>query len=812
MAKSARITPTFVRFVPQSSKEQGVTILNQRLPAKLTRSIAVLAVAFVLALSLGAGSNAHAQGQAEITMTVRAGFGGLCKAERWYPVRVLVENSGNDLNDVRILAKYKYGGSENAYAADLALPGSSRKEVTLYARAADSVRQVVTVSLVSKDKTLASTSVNLSCMGGESQVIGVIADEPTAFDELGGLDLVGGQTRTAELTLAELPERVEGWDTLDVLVISGVDTGTLSPEQRLALAEWVARGGRLLAVGGPKWQAVSAGLADLLPVQVNSTKQVEGLSALAKYMRSEDPLEGGTTVSVGSAREGANVLLAQNGTSLIVEGQLGLGRVLYLAADPALQPLSEWDRMDELYKLLFSPRLAQPRWSRINVWDVYEAEQALSVLSDVETPSILYMLCWLGGYIALIGPVNYLILKRLKRNQLAWVSIPVLAISFTVIAYVTGGIYRGSGPILNRMAVVQAWDGQEQAQVQALVGVYSPNRATYTLQMENLLAGSFDTSLDTGENWLDIQNGMTSQVPEIRVESGGMKTFMLEGSTPALPITHTLTIQISDKNPMLTGRITNNSSHTLKGAWIVLPGYRRILGDILPGKSVDVNLTLVNGSNGALLGTTASNILGVDEYPEKSIDARRVRFLNSVLTTGYYYENPSDPNWGIHLMGWLDEAVLDVELAGRRAETIDTTLYVVSMTPTVRYSNGPWKLTPAMFIWEGSNSTVSPYGRMDLSTGDYALYFRPAIPLHYRSVKNLALSLNTPNMNTIPRCSLWDFTEGQWHKVEGLTKSDNNILNAGRFVGPNGEILIHVDGTSSAIEVLASHFTLVVNP
>lgn len=786
--------------------------MNQRLPAQLTRSIAVLAVAFMLALSLGAGMDVHAQGTAEITITARAGFNNICRQGHWYPVRVQVENKGQDLDDVRILVRHKNAGNESAYAADLALPASSRKQVTLYARAVDSMRQTITVSLVSKGKTLAATSVNLNCVGADTQVIGVIADDPTAYIQMGSSDLASNPLLRAEPSLEDLPEGVEDWETLDVLVISGVDTGTLSQEQRTALKGWVTRGGRLFVVGGPKWQAASAGLGELLPVQVSGTQQVDGLSALASYLRSDDKLAVETTLAVGDLHKDASVLIEQDGIPLLAERRIGQGSVLYLAADPALQPLSEWNRMDDLYGFLFSPPPALPRWTRIDAWDPYEGEQALSTLKNLDAPSALYLLCWLGGYIILIGPANYLLLKRLKRNHLAWISIPALALLFTAIAYVTGGIYRGAGPILNRLAVIQAWEGEDQARVQALVGLYSPSRATYTLEMQNLRAIPIEDEFGTGGSWLEIQDGATSSAPDIHVEAGGMKSFALEGSAPALSITHTLTIQISDKSPQLRGAITNDSPYTLRDALLVLPGSRRSLGDLLPGQSVEVKLPMMNSASGPLFGSTAASILGVEEYPQENEDARRVHFFSSVLSTGYYYAMPSDPSWGIHLMGWLDDVPLAVELDGRRAETIDTTLYVVSLSPTLQFAKGPWRLPPAMFTWEGSSSTVSPYGSMDLSTGGYTLHFKPAFPLHYRSVKSLNLHLAAANYGFVPRCLLWDFVDSQWHQLDNLAQGNNEIPNPGRYVGPNGEVLLKVESTSNPEQISASHVTLVVNP
>lgn len=788
--------------------------MNQRLPAKLIRPIVILAVAWLLALSPGAGMNVHAQGAAEIKLTVRAGFDGICRQLHIYPVRVQVENNGKDLGDVRILVRYKYGNGEATHATDLALPAASRKETTLYARAVNSYRQSITVSLMDGNKTLASSNVNLNCVGEDTLVIGVIADDPAAYSQTGDSTFSNNPLRRAEPRLDELPEQVEGWETLDALIVAGVDTGALRREQRAALGEWVARGGRLFVVGGAKWQAVGAGLGELLPVQANGTQTVAGLPALAEYLRSDDALTGRHIVSVGSLREDAIVLIEQDGIPLLAEKPLGVGNVLYLAGDPALQPLNQWNRMDELYLLLLSPRPILPRWARPAAWDTYEAEQALSVLTELQAPSMLYMLCWLGGYIVLVGPFNYLLLKRLKRNHLAWISIPALAVLFTVIAYAAGGIYRGSGPVLNRLTVIQAWEDGEQARVQALVGLYSPNRAGYTLRMENLRASPIEDISASNNDWLDIQNGTTSQVNNIRVEAGGMKSFLVEGSMPALSITHTLTLKIGDKNPTLTGQITNNSPYTIRNAEIVLQGTRRTLGDLLPGKSASVNLALVNGSKGALVDLDAASILGIDKYPEKSKAARRLHFLNSILAAGYYNETPHDPNWGIHLMGWLDEMPLAVELDGRQAETIDTTLYVVSLAPTVQYSSkGPWRLTPAAFAWEGSDATVSPYGDMDLSISGYILHFKPAIPLRYRSVESLRLRLFTANTVDTPKFSLWDFTKGQWQTIDGISQGDSPIPYPERYVGPNGEVVIHVEANNTSYEeVVSSYFSLVVNP
>src|SRR5260370_82991 len=104
-----------------------------------------------------------------------------------------------------------------------------------------------------------------------------------------------------------------------------------------------------------------------------------------------------------------------------------------------------------------------------------------------------------GGIIAIcsVGPINYLILRRLKRRELAWVTVPALVVVFSAGAYFTGYQVRGGQASLHRLAVVQVWPNADQAQVDGLVGVFSPRRTAYDVVFgPGLLARPMP--LDTG--------------------------------------------------------------------------------------------------------------------------------------------------------------------------------------------------------------------------------------------------------------------------------------------------------------------------
>ena len=97
----------------------------------------------------------------------------------------------------------------------------------------------------------------------------------------------------------------------------------------------------------------------------------------------------------------------------------------------------------------------------------------------VALPPIQGLIALLGAYILLIGPINYLVLKRLDRREWAWVTMPALIVAFAVAAYGFGSLLRGSEVIVNEVAIVRGAPGATEGTAQAYLGVFSPSRGTY---------------------------------------------------------------------------------------------------------------------------------------------------------------------------------------------------------------------------------------------------------------------------------------------------------------------------------------------
>lgn len=764
------------------------------------------------------GGQVRAQGQKSLQLIVTAGLDGYCKENRWLPVRVQAENSGAEIRGEIQLSYINSNNGLSVYAEEVILPTTSRKEITLYFFPEDFIRNLK-VSVVSGRETLVTQAFSLSCIGAENTLVGLLTDSPASFDMLNEITPLKGSVKTAPLQIQDLPDKSEVWMSLDVLIISGGDMNALSAEQRAALTMWIANGGRLMVTGGPAWQGNTAGLGDLLPVEVNSERTVEGLHTLSDYLQVQDLLEGEIVLAVGKVREGASVLVEEGGVPLLVEREIGFGKVIYFAADPTLNPLADWDGLQAMYGHLLMEQPAKLNWTS-GIWDDYAVSNVATVFDNSGLPSALFICCWLLLYVLIIGPINFFVVRRLKKPERAWLTIPVLVVMFSAVAYFYGFVYRGQRPILNRVAVIQAWEGVETASVRGVVGLYSPRRGRFTISAEDGFLmhplTNMDATLQSGDGWLSLKTDDQITAPDISVEIGGVQSVQVKGAVPALQVQHDLVLSM-DTTPKIRGSVTNNSSYTLRDALIVSSGNWMDLGDLTPGAtSKPINLSFNNLSDNQFYQSDAYTILGSGYgYPLETEETRRQQILNMVMETSNYRYYGSQGNWGVYLIGWVEDPLLPVQIQDERFDTVDTALYVIRLDPAMEFSDDPWKFTPGLMVWESSSASASPYYISEIPTMGVYMNFRPIIPVQDAAVDSLILDINSiyGGVPTDIAVSFWDHNLNEWVKVEGLTWGANDIPEPQSFVGPGGIIRLRVvSQTSSYLEFDSARITLVVKP
>lgn len=772
-----------------------------------------------------------------LTLSVRPGFEGYYKDGRWMPVRITVANDGVDTRGTLHIEAVRNDGAIVTFSREVQLPTLSRRELFMYIPMEGYISNL-NVALVNRQgNELVKQNVRVNRADPVDLLYGVIATSPSTFNILGDVTPFSGVAYVAQLELADLPPADQGWQALDALIISDVDTGTLTPEQRTALAAWVANGGRLMVAGGPGWQKTSAGLGDLLPLDLSGTQTIGNFNALAAYAGAATP-EGSGVAAIGALANDAVVWVNAEGQPLIASRQLGFGQITFLAADPAFEPLKGWDGLEATFRNIMSVSAERPSWSGgMRNW--YSARDAVNALPGLNLPSIWQICGFLALYIIVIGPLNYLVLQRLKRRELAWLTIPVIVVVFSAGTYVTGYQLRGTDSTLHRLAIVQVWPDSEWARVDAVIGLFSPRRTGYDLEFaEGFLVrpmpsdGSFNAPATN-----EVIQGDVTRVNDVRVDVGAVQAFVAQGKVAAPRFTSTLTLEFGAATSVLQGSVTNASDLTLKNAVLLAPGTSQQLGDVAPGATKDVSLYLSGArANPAPLNLVAPSFSTAPITGAYYAPSYYDRTIEEIMGTSNYYNDKAlyrqysllasimDPyggtarGGGVYLVGWTDAAPVGAKVLNRSFSTIDQSVYIIALPPVIQQGVGPLTLPPGLMNYTvldpGLAGTPTPYD-MYIDVGyEYALRFAPAQPISFNHVTALNFRATSYGAGGSPSVTfyLWDFSEGAWVEQAGVGWGDNAITSPERFVSPAGEIHLRVVNPPGSFytSLEATDFTLVV--
>jgi len=200
--------------------------------------------------------------------------------------------------------------------------------------------------------------------------------------------------------------------------------------------------------------------------------------------------------------------------------------------------------------------------------------------ASLALPPIGGLIVLLIGYIILVGPVNYLVLRWLDRREWAWVTVPALILVFAVGAFGFGSLLRGSDVIVHEVAIVRGAPGTDQAVAQSYLGVFSPSRASFQVRVPGnaLLAAPMNGDIfgSGAASSLDVLQGDPSRIRDLAVGYGSLRTVRAEAQATGPRITTDLRLE----NNRIVGTVTNASERTLVGPAVVFGASSSNLPDL----------------------------------------------------------------------------------------------------------------------------------------------------------------------------------------------------------------------------------------
>jgi hypothetical protein len=479
-----------------------------------------------------------------------------------------------------------------------------------------------------------------------------------------------------------LPETAMALSGINALFIHDIATADLSDAQRRALALWVRLGGSLVVSGGVTAERTVPGLQDLLPVTVGDLEPGIPLDVLARGQNAPTnapELDITTTINRVQLRPDAEALDPSN---LLTVHSVGAGRVIFSAFD--IEVLRTWTGTPDLWANVLdaTPSIALAsafRWQNRNMLpNVLE-------LPELQLPSFWVILLFILGYIIAVGPLNFFILRRIRRIDLAWLTIPATVIVFVVATYSTSFVLRGVTPQVLQVTVVQGFEGVPSSKATSFMGVFSPRRGVYTIEFadETLISsGRFDTNRfsEAPLRWTDSG----TRLVDMLVDVSSLRSFIVEQRMESpLQIRSDLRHGAQE----IVGSVQNASTLPLHNALLIADDSVQELGTLEPGATQEIALEL-----------------GLQDYsawqdtPTTEQDTATMFNRNTMMTTLIDVSRFGASNFGgfvatpphslpstlfrpghAYLVGWRETPAVEVQLVDTAAEQHGLTLYIVQL-------------------------------------------------------------------------------------------------------------------------------------
>ncbi len=584
---------------------------------------------------------AYAQGQnTPFIFSVAAGFDGHYRHNFWFPVTFTVGNDGPDIQGV---LEWDFPNSFDGalFRREIDLPRGSRKQVTIFASTSNYSR-VGEARLMVDDKPLIKQTIQIEPIEPNQFTVGVISNNATLLNSLSGMSIPGySQVIVLHLSPDDLTDNAQAMMTLDTLFLHDVTTADLHQTQIDALRLWVLLGGQLVVSGGINAGQTASGLTDMMPITVGNLTNDVSLASLKELFIDEQPiaeLPNQVTVSEVQLRPGGKPL---DSAALLTSRPLGNGQVIFSAFD--FQSLRAWTDEPKLWANVlwsnawFDPSLTHG-WHQNLLSDIIQ-------LDVLNLPSLWVLILFILGYILSVGPINFFILRRIKRVELAWVTIPVLVIIFIIGTYGSSFFVRGFTPEMVHVSIVQGFEGEQQGQTTTHLGLFSPNRHTYTLSLPAETLVSMHNFNNNPISMPVTWNDEATLLYDFLVDVSSLRTVVLQQSLDNVPLQVSSSLEMAKGE--LVGEVANRGDFPFTDALLVYGNSVQQLGTIAAGERVPVQLER-----------------DLFNFPNEANAVRDGDFDRQQMLYSLDYTTGMETNFrsGAYLLAWGEKQFTDVQI------------------------------------------------------------------------------------------------------------------------------------------------------
>ena len=490
-------------------------------------------------------------------------------------------------------------------------------------------------------------------------------------------------TAPRELTAAPeaLPDSAQGYESINAVVLNyAYPLEMASVEQQEALHEYVREGGKLILLG----EAQSGQISTLR----NKLAALPFKPAAEKFA---------ATYGIRAALDGMGLVLSAPEAALASDIEFYTG-----------EPQQNYERvigkqwhflLNGTGTPLYSPKALLTNFSAQNSYNSYNSNELIDALAGrqaAQTVPFPLITGFLLAYIVLIIPVNYLVLKKLDRRELAWITAPVLVFLFSGVSYAVAHAIKGGHLTVNRAVIYEGFANTGTVTGRGQFTLYSPHRAAYDISIgdandpENPYRSIQPTESQRSQRGsasdLTVARNASTSLHNVNIPQWDTRSF-------EIPVTGSLgggiEARVTLKNSSaIRYRLTNHTKYDLHDCNVILGDQNAQISDLKAGETAQVDLAW-NGniaSSNAFAHLPYTNISNANHSAfslhQTNATAEETQSLireslESVLRNSYgivyntqnnTYSAQNQNSMACGFIGWFDAKTLDVRVDGQAPE------------------------------------------------------------------------------------------------------------------------------------------------
>lgn len=665
----------------------------------------------IISAMLGVSAEKAAENSGQLEVKYDVGFNDVYKIGYSTPINVDIKNSYKDINGQVEIRVPSSPGKYMSYVKPLSLQKGAEKLVTISVPIGNEYRSKYVINIYDGNDKIYENTITTVANNNITTFIGILSDD---FDSLSYINSVPASTgislitKTIKLDEKNFPEDIFTLKAFNILVINDFDTSRLSKSQYDILKQWVKNGGTLIVGTGSKYnKTLSVFKDDFIEGSQGSIQDIKTSKIYELATNGDNKSESKLEVLTLNIKDSTAVLEDRN-VKLVQAHSKGKGVVGILSFDLGKAPFVNWSNntafMEKVLELV-NPALTSPNSSmdlgsffRNNTYAIQEAVNQFSEMAAARTSSY-YLILFL--YVLFVAPISYFILKKLDKREWMWLTVPVLAIIFGALVFVTGTGTRSSKITTNMISYVTL-DKSGSAYADTFVGVLNANKSKVKISGQN------------GERIIPVSNNNYSnqtfekEVLEATVfsgENGGIEyinSSLLE--TKVLQLQENLIelgkieTNLNIQNGKITGTIKNSTGLELIDCVVLMPeGYYKI-ESLKNGETYTLDAANYVNHNGNIYEMTQDVYFRQTASGKSEAERKRnmdLRQEGNILQRMYDYGNAQID--GIRLIGF-SKSEIHKPLFVNGVEAKKHERNVVIMPIDIKFKNGDITEYPLGFV------------------------------------------------------------------------------------------------------------------